>query len=111
MQLHFCANKASQLQVFKKTNTDCMSVIVIIINTINLLAGLPTTKVIMHTLEAEWLHNNCDNCNAQISQRNMFVSNIYYTSPMCYVCISLPLKKETSYKCKLFTVGKMKLVK
>jgi hypothetical protein len=61
-------------------------VIVKTINNINLLAGLPTTKVIMRAPEAEWLHNNYDNCNAQTSQRNTLVSNIYYMSP-CVVYV------------------------
>jgi hypothetical protein len=48
------------------------------INDINLPASVPTTEVIRFMLEAEWLHNSYDKCNAQILQRKRCVSNIYF---------------------------------
>jgi hypothetical protein len=80
------------------------------INDVILLAGLPAMKVVRCTLEAEWLYNRCDKCNAQILKRpSGKVGDAHGQGclllPMCYVF--LHLHKNTSHEHKLFVVTKI----
>lgn len=100
--------KICQLHVFKEANIILHVGVVVTINQINLLAGLPTTKVISSTLEAEWLCNNYVKCNTQILQKKTCLYNLLEAFPTCWIFLHLQnKKKKNSYKCKLFVVSKI----